>query len=416
MDFPINTGTSCKLKWAWSTIYLSAAKTSSCHRVERHSLTHDNFKDFHNLPKKITDRENMLNNIRPTGGCNYCYKIEDVGGTSDRMHTNKSINGITPKELLLNPTETSVTPTILEIYFTNLCNMSCLYCGPYFSSVWENEYKKYGVIFNDENLDNNIYAKNENYPEMLEQLWEWMENNSKFLKKFHILGGEPFFQEEFVKCLDHFENYPNPDCEFVVITNLMVDDKRMDYFIDRFKKLISRRKLKNIQITCSLDCWGSQIEYIRSGLDLNQWQRNFEKLLKLKWIRLQINHTISALSIKYMAELIEKIKEWKKEKNIYISFMTVEQPTFLNPDIFELDFFNSDLENILELLPEEIDFEKSTKEYFLGLKKQINSTPVKIIELKKLHHFLKNIDIRRKTNYEKEFPWLSEVFKEYKII
>ena len=410
-EFPVKTPTSCQLKWAWSTIMLSRAKTSSCHRVDQLPLTLENFKDFHNLPKKIEDRQKMLRGERPIGGCDYCFKIEDSGGISDRLNQNK-FSKLAAKELLQNPHATSVTPTILEVYFNNTCNLSCLYCGPHFSSVWENEYKKYGALDNSNSLNwAHEWKNNSDYEQMLSLFWEWMVENSRELRKFHILGGEPFFQPEFINCLDHFEKYPNPLCEFVIITNLMVDDKRMDYYIERLKKLVGKRKLKGLQITCSLDCWGPQAEYIRSGLDLQQWQRNFEKLLKLKWIRLQINHAVNVLSIKYMPELLDKIKEWNNVRKIYLQYMTVVRPTFMNPDIFGKELFAQDLENIIQKMPDDTDFDSDIRNYFIGISKQIGSTKPNLYEIKKLKIFLEEIDRRRKTDYRVLFPWLAEIFE-----
>jgi organic radical activating enzyme len=411
-DFPIRTSTGCQLKWAWSTIYLNRQTTSSCHRVNQIKLNPDNFKNFHNLPEKINDRKLMLNGERPGNGCEYCFKIEDAGGFSDRQN-HIGVAGITPQELLENNSETIVTPTILEIYFNNTCNLNCLYCGPHFSSVWEKEFKKYGNVTNKKNeLITNHKLKNFNdYGELTIKLWEWMRENSKHLKRFHILGGEPFYQKEFLDCLDHFENYPNPQCEFVIITNLMVDDTRMDYYIERFKKLISKRKLKGLQITCSLDCWGPQAEFIRTGLDLAQWQRNFEKLLQIKWIRLQINHAVNVLSIKYMHELVDKIIEWNKVKKIYTQYMTVMQPECMNPDIFGGNLYKKDLEAIIKKLPNDTTFESSIREYFIGISKQIGVAQPNVTQIENLKIYLEEIDLRRNTNYKEYFPWLEEAFK-----
>jgi hypothetical protein len=80
-EFPVDTATACQLKWTWSTIMLNRGTTSSCHRVRQDTLTPENFLNFHNTPKKLNDRQLMLEGKRPAGGCEYCYKIEDAGGT-----------------------------------------------------------------------------------------------------------------------------------------------------------------------------------------------------------------------------------------------------------------------------------------------------------------------------------------------
>jgi organic radical activating enzyme len=414
-DFPVKSPTACQWKWTWSTIMLNRGTTSSCHRVNQQKLTLENFQDFHNLPKKIDDRQKMLAGERPTGGCEYCWRIEDAGGFSDRM-AHLAMDRV-PAELEVDPTATAVIPRILEIYFNNVCNLSCLYCGPWFSTVWENEFKKHGEIKKD-NLDLEMYSSwrmNPRYDEMVKKLWEWMELNSSHLREFHILGGEPFFQPEFLKCLDHFEKYPNPHCEIVIITNLMVDDSRIDYYIQRLKKMIAARKLKGLQITASLDCWGPQQEYIRSGLDLAQWQRNFEKLLEHKWIRLQINQAISVLSIKTTADLMKKIQEWNKQRKIYNQFMTVETPSFLKPDIFDPVFFKDDFQEIIDNMPLDNDFDHNLRKYMQGISLQIESTGANISEMKKLKLFLEEMDRRRSKDYKKLFPWLVQQFERYQI-
>ena len=390
---------------------LSRSMTSSCHRVDQLPLTLENFKDFHNLPKKIEDRTKMLRGERPIGGCDYCFKIEDAGGTSDRQH-HLNFKNITPSELETNPTATHVIPRILEVYFNNTCNLSCLYCGPHFSTKWESEYKKYGAFDNTNSLNwDHEWENNKNYDRMVVLFWEWMRENSHELRKFHILGGEPFFQPEFINCLDHFEEYPNPECEFVIITNLMVDDKRMDYYIERFKQLISKRKLKGLQITASLDCWGPHAEYIRTGLDLAQWQRNFEKLLQFKWIRLQINHAVCGLSIKYMPELLEKVAEWNNIRRVYLCFMSVTDPAYMRCDIFGRGFFDEDFDKILRLMPNTDWFDASMLDYLTGIFKQISASEINLESVANLKRYLQEIDRRRNTDYRPLFPWLVEFFE-----
>jgi len=413
-EFPVDTATACQLKWTWSTIMLNRSTTSSCHRVRQDTLTPENFLNFHNTPKKLNDRQLMLEGKRPAGGCEYCYKIEDAGGYSDRQH-HASFEDLTPPELLLDNTATTVTPRILEVYFSNVCNLSCLYCGPWFSSVWENEIKKHGDFGRSIDMGYANWKQNSNYSEMVEKLWQWMRENSQHLRRFHILGGEPFHQKEFVDCLNHFDQYPNPECEFVIITNLMVDDKRMDYYIERIENLVSNNKLAGLQITASLDCWGPQAEYIRTGLNLEQWQRNFEKLLLVPNLRLQINHTVSNLSIPYMPELLEKVNEWSKVKKVYLCFMTVVTPSFMNPDIFDGKIYEDAFEKIFKLMPNDLPFDRSMINYLDGMRKQINSAQVNAQEIQKLKKFLTIIDKRRSTNYPELFPWLDDIFEKNKL-
>jgi hypothetical protein len=414
-NFPIKTATGCRLKWSYSTIYLSRAKTASCHRVDQLPLTLENFMDFHNLPRKIADREMMLEGKWPGGGCEYCKNIEDANGFSDRQfHLHEKFDHMTVKELLTDPTATKVTPRTLEVYFNNTCNLKCVYCGPWFSSKIAAELKKHGS-FEDQAYSHKYdeWAMNPEYQQMVELLFEWMAINHLDLTTFQILGGEPFLQKEFDRTLDFFEEHPSPNLDFVIVSNLAVDDKRMDHIIDRFERLIGRRKLKGLQVTGSLDCWGPQAEYIRSDLDLTQWERNFVKLLNKKWIRMQVNHAINVLSVKYMPELLAKMQEWNQINPVYNNFMTVQWPQYLNPGIFGGELFEKDFEIIDGLMLDDKPLTQTTKQYMQGIRVQLAITKPDINQIKSLKSFLDTIDKRRNRNYSALFPWLDEEFKKY---
>jgi hypothetical protein len=400
------------LKWAWSTIYLSKSTTASCHRVKQDKLTVDTFEQFHNLPRKLNDRRLMKEGKWPGGGCEYCKNIEDSDGYSDRqIHLNESFDNLTPVELLENSDAVIVTPRILEIYFNNTCNFKCVYCGPWFSSKIAAELKIYGPINGIEWRDAfNKWEMNPEYNQMVDKLWIWLKEHRHDLDMFHVLGGEPLIQKEFEDCLRFFDENPSPNLTLVVFTNLSATDEKMDYFINLFKNLLAKRKLKGIQLTASLDCWGEQSEYIRSGLDLAQWERNFEKLVNVKWINLQINHAISVLSIKYMPELLVKMKRWNEVRNIYSNFMSIQTPKFMNPDILGGSVFEQDFKIIDSLMLDNSAHNIEIKKYMYGIQQQISKSLPNINEISNLKQYLLDIDIRRKTDYTKLFPWLVEEF------
>ena len=414
-NFPVKTATGCRLKWGYSTIYLSRAKTASCHRVDQLPLTLETFMDFHNLPRKIADREMMLEGKWPGGGCEYCKNIEDSGGYSDRqLHLTKPFEHMTVKELLTDPTATKVTPRTLEVYFNNTCNLKCIYCGPWFSSKIAAELKKHGSFGDDAYSDQyDAWQMNSEYDQMVKLLFEWMALNHKDLTTFQILGGEPFLQKEFDMTLDFFEEHPSPNLDFNIVTNLTTDDKRMDHFIGRFERLIGKRKLKNLQITASLDCWGPQAEYIRSDLDLAQWERNFDKLIQKKWIRMQVNHAINVLSIKYMPDLLRRMQKWNEINTVYNNFMSVQWPAYLNPDMFGSGLFDKDFELIDSLMLNTVPYHTNTKQYMQGIISQIGNSKPNIAQIKSLKSFLDSIDQRRNRDYKLLFPWLDAEFEKY---
>ena len=81
----------CAAKWYNATIWLGSGMTTSCHHPPAHLVNLDdvlkNPKALHNTPQKKEDRRMMLNSERPPG-CEYCWKIEDIGrdNISDRVY------------------------------------------------------------------------------------------------------------------------------------------------------------------------------------------------------------------------------------------------------------------------------------------------------------------------------------------
>jgi organic radical activating enzyme len=404
--FPIKTATACQLKWNWSTIYLYKGETASCHRCEPIKINPDTFDTFHNTDQKQRDRKKMLDGSWPDSvSCYYCREVEQSGGASDRTR-HLSIPNQSPPELELDPTAVVVQPTILEIFFNNQCNLSCLYCGPAISSKINSEYKKYGrfekngLILESINIDPSHSA-------LLEKFWIWMTAHSTNLVRFTISGGESFYQPELETCLEYFESSKHPNLELCLITNLTLPPVKLEQYIQRFKKLLSSRKLKRIDLTCSIDCLGAEQEYTRYGLEVDKWISNFEILLDQSWLTLHINQTISVLTIKTMPGLIEKIKVWKSKRKIGHFFSMVSPgPEYLVPTILGNKVFEKDFEHILDIMPRDTNEDLLALECMQGIAHACAQSTPNQVELIKLKTFLNENDRRRGTNWTNTFPWL----------
>ena len=415
--FPIKTDTGCLLKWAWSTVYLNQGTSASCHRTDQQPIPPDNFASFHNLPNKIEARQMMLRGEWPQGGCQYCEKIETAGGMSDRQYQlhARHDHDRTPHELFEDPATLEVVPTILEVYFNNVCNMACLYCGSHFSTKWEEENRRFGV-FTQGNVNFGYNTQsNPNYERMLADFWRYLEEKDRYkhIRYYQILGGEPFFQDEFDISIDFWESHPNPELTFNIITNLKVPPKKFRAYIDRFGKMVEAGALKRLQITGSIDAWGPQEEYVRWGLDLAEWTENWEYLLDKDWVVMCVNSAVSALTIKTAPELVEKINEWNDRRNpwnpISYSFMSVMTPPEMVPDIFGPGVFEQDFTRLLAAMRERNPSEVSAKEHMRGIMKQIVAGTRNAERIADLKVYLTEIDRRRGTSWPELFPWLIEL-------
>ena len=398
----------CAYKWGWSTIFLQQGKTSSCHRTFSDTITPETFSTFHNTPTKLKTRQSMLNGDWPGHGCEYCKDIEKSGGKSDRIDLNNhsDIDQYIPVELQNDNTAINIQPTMLEVYFSNLCNMNCVYCDYRFSSTWENEVRKHNLV-NIDYLDNLLLSK-EDYEKMLSEYWRWFKDNAKKLKKYNVLGGEPFFQPELYKNIDFFEENPCPELIMTVFSNLKVDEKRFRKTLDQIQSLVDRKHLRYFRITASIDCWGPQQEYVRTGLNLKQWEKNFRILVtEYPDIKVELHGTLSCLTIKTIPELLRLRNELNEGKpqsqKINVTHNLVTNPKYMAPGIFPEGYFDADFDRIINMLPDEYD-----KEIMRGYQNTINRKPYEHDKILKLKEELSIIDKRRNMDYKPLFPWLEE--------
>lgn len=411
--FPIKTQTACQLKWTWSTVFLTTEETASCHRTNHHKFDVDQF-DFHNTPEKIDDRNQMLQGQWPTQGCDYCRDIESAQGQSDRI-TNLDFPGIhAPVELLHSPSATHVTPRILEIYFDNVCNLKCLYCGPHFSSLWDAENKKFGSFDQHGLIISDSFKKSQHIDSNKQKLFRWIQEHGHNLTVFNILGGEPLYQQELDQCIDLFDQYPAPELQLQIFTNLHCKIGHLTRTVDRVRALVESNKIRSFQVTASLDCWGAQQEYVRFPLNLAQWEQNFNYLLSQDFVNLIVSSTITPLTIKTLPDLLEKIQQWNNVRPIYHYQNSVNAPSYFMIDIFG-DIFVKDFDRALALKADTTPEQQQSKQYLKGIAQQSASRAANPVEIKKLFVFLTEMDRRRNTSWKVVFPWLVHEFDKFNL-
>jgi hypothetical protein len=417
--FPKITDPQCQLKWNWSTLWLTEGTTNSCHRCLHVPIDPENFDNFHNLPHKVKEREIMLSGKWPTvenggsGHCLHCKRVEDSGGISDRMNMLKMPNQ-SPPELDEDPKATSVTPRILELFMNDTCNMKCTYCGIRDSSQWKSEIKKYGAITDLDGKPMKAFSpthplmkKHNNQRMFFEKTLEWLTRNGHKLSRLHLLGGETFYQSELDELLDTLEKTRNKHLELNIVSNFMVKEERFKSIIERIKKLLIDRRIGRLDLTASIDGWGPEAEYARTGLKCDQFEKLFSYAVNQKWMVLHINQTITSMSVKSIPALIRKIKDYRRvNKKISLRAGSVTRPDALHPCTFGRNFWELDLEKILSVWPQEDDTDKSQMIEFKGIFDTIENRDPDKQQVKLFKHFLDQLDKRRNTNWREVFPYL----------
>lgn len=408
IKFPIRTATACQSKWTWSTIWLNRLASSSCHRVAPVPFELKDFDQFHNLPKKLDDRRLMLNGEWPKGGCEYCEKIEVAGGHSDRQH-NLEIRGLTPPELEIDPVAIEVTPRIVEIFAQNTCNLACIYCNGTLSSRIENESIKFGEFNQDGVTIPVINIPTTATEEYFKKFVSWLDKNITTLTRLHLLGGETLLQHELMDAvLNIIENRPNNQLELCIFSNFNVPDRIWNQYIPRIQQLQQKGHIKVFDLTASIDCWGAEQEYVRSGINLNKFLERFIWAADQgDWMRLNINQTITSMTIRTMPELLEIINRYNQKKHIGHYFEFIIGCDYQHPEMFGWKFWQEDFKRIFAVMPVATEKQQEARLRLSGLQRQLEQTQEpNYKEIHKLHIYLNELDRRRGTNWRDIFPYL----------
>jgi organic radical activating enzyme len=310
----------CAAKWYNATIWLGSGQTTSCHHPPAHLVDRDkvttNPRLLHNTDQKKEDRRKMLAGERPPG-CEYCWKIEDMGrdAVSDRVYKSK----IYPIEALHEAYRTPATEDVdlrtLEIAFDRTCQFACSYCNPAFSSTWVKDIKRNGPYvnlvsdgrnhFTHAHESSQLYRHGETNP-YVEAFFAWWESDlHRTLQELRITGGEPLMSADTWKLIDWFKtNKGKSSTRLAINSNLGTD-------VDIDRLLASTQDIE-IDLYTSNEAVGAPAEYIRDGLVWADWVNNVERLLDSGQFRgIHVMATINALCLGTLDQLLECIMNWK---------------------------------------------------------------------------------------------------------
>jgi organic radical activating enzyme len=314
----------CAAKWYNATIWLGSGMTTSCHHPPAHLVDRDqvlsNPRLLHNTPEKKEDRRKMLAGERPTG-CEYCWKIEDMGrdAVSDRVYKSKIYPIEALHEAATTDPEADVNLRTLEISFDRTCQFACSYCNPAFSSSWVRDIHQHGAYhglvsdgrnhFTHEHTSSQLYTVNQVNP-YVEAFFEWWETNlHQTLQELRITGGEPLMSGHTWKLIEWFkQNQGRSQTRLAINTNLGYSTERLNEFIEAI------RELPHVEVYTSNEAVYQQAEYIRDGLDYQQWYNNMHTLLASGAVKaVHSMCTINALCLDSLKNYLYHILELKQQ-------------------------------------------------------------------------------------------------------
>ena len=314
--------TFCLAKWHHVTMYLQSGETHSCYHPKPHKIPLselvDNPSALHNTMEKKLERKLMLEGGKPTG-CQYCWNIEAMGPDyiSDRHLRNSSIfTEERFEQTAKGAWDQNINPEYLEINFGNECNFKCGYCHPKYSTSFYNEIKKFGPVttVNNHRCDidwMNLYQREEENP-YVDAFWKWWPELRKTLNIMRVTGGEPLMHRSTWQLLDALDAEPLPTLELNINSNLGSKTALVEKLTEKVSTLLSGNKIKSFKLFTSLDTWGERAEYIRTGLDLELWEKNFHTYLTQTDSPITFMITFNIMSVTTFQSLLEKMLEWRK--------------------------------------------------------------------------------------------------------
>jgi organic radical activating enzyme len=313
----------CAAKWYNATIWLGSGMTTSCHHPPAHLVSVEeaqkNPKALHNSPQKKQDRAQMLAGERPPG-CEYCWKIEDMGrdAVSDRVYKSRIYPIAALDEAFATPADQDVNLRTLEIAFDRTCQFACSYCNPAFSSTWVNDIKKHGAYrglisdgrnhFTHTHESAQRYTFNETNP-YVDAFFAWWETDlHRTLQELRITGGEPLMSGYTWKLIDWFkQNQGKSTTRLAINSNLGFDEEKLTEFIEAV------RPLPHVELYTSMEATWAQAEYIRDGLDYHQWHDNVQSLVKSGAVKVvHMMCTINALCLDSLVAHLDTMLELKQ--------------------------------------------------------------------------------------------------------
>ena len=339
----IKSASFCGAKWYNATIWLGSGQTTSCHHPLPHAIDVDelktNVKALHNTTKKKMEREQMQKGERPSG-CEYCWKIEDIGrdNVSDRVYKTVIYNDDDLAQAYRTPASNDVDLRTLEIAFDRTCQFACSYCNPAFSSTWVNDIKRNGPYTNLVSDGRNHFTHSHESSQLfrygeanpyVDAFFKWWESDlHRSLTELRITGGEPLMSAHTWQLIEWFKTNKGKSNTRLAINSNLGTDVDIDRLLDAIDGV-------EVDLYTSNESMSLQAEYIRDGLVFDDWANNVERLLDSgKFRGLHVMCTINALCLDSLDSFLEMVYNWKLEYGndaINVSLNILRFPSFQSP-------------------------------------------------------------------------------------
>jgi organic radical activating enzyme len=412
--------------------------STSCHHPPAHWIDSEAIKTnpsaIHNTVEKKMDRLDMQLGTRPKG-CEYCWKIEDMGreAVSDRVYKSRIYPIEALDEAYKTPHQADVNLRTLEIAFDRTCQFACSYCNPAFSTTWVRDIQRNGAYerlvsdgrnhFTHDHPSSQLYRFGETNP-YVEAFFKWWETDlHKTLQELRITGGEPLMSGDTWKLLDWFrDNQGKSTTRLAINSNLGME-------FDVVKRLLDSTKHVELDIYTSNESIGAHAEYIRDGLLWEQWMYNMRQLMESQRLRgLHVMCTINALCLESLPEFLTQLMTWKSQYGTDFPNFTLNIlrfPSFQSPLVLPdavRTHYKQRLQHWLDTWTNNVmlqEHERNHVQRLIDYLDVVKTPHSDAFDMPKLHNdfrqFFLQYDNRRGKNFVLTFPALADWYNDIQI-
>jgi hypothetical protein len=243
-------------------------------------------------------------------------------------------------------------PVSWDYRFSNLCNFKCRMCGDMLSSSWETEQKTHNMInWADPKNNWQLPAVREKISKFQDQQIEAefaqaVEDNR--IEEVYWVGGEPLMYEQhwrYMRRIIELGNGRNVYARYN--TNL----SRVDYKgINLFRDILDH--IRDYQICASLDGTGAIGEYIRTGLDYNQWLSNYRQAIEHRRYSRQcrIDFTLTLPGLFDIENIVKLAEETNSEILAKVVF-SFSPDIILSPLALPRELLDAEVDRLTTIIP-----------------------------------------------------------------
>jgi hypothetical protein len=266
----------------------------------------------------------------------------------------------------------------------------------------------------------------------VEAWWKWWPTMRRDLTILRVTGGEPLLQQSTWRLFDDLAVNPLPRLELNINTNLGIKPILVTRLAKKIVTLQKNKSIKSFKLFSSIDTWGPRAEYIRTGLDLTDWETNFHTYVRFSRNPITLMITFNILSVTSFKSLLEKILEWRslypwmedvKEHRIRFDTPYLKEPLQYDMNILPKAEFMPYMYEALDFMKQNIDNNSSKKfndleyEKFRRVVDYMETTGYsdsKLVEGRKdFYNWFNEYDRRRGTNLLETFPELRNFYENY---